>query len=186
MLLEAGPAYPDVNYLPDDLKHGHSSGPAAAGPHMWDYVASATARQTQPMPIPRGKVTGGSSAVNGTILLRGLPDDFENWARWGNPDWGFGHVLPYFRKLERDLDFSGDFHGSYGPIPVRRYMRQTLLPVQEAFYQACLDAGFPTDIDMNDPRSSGLGFWPLHNIDGLRISTVASMGSRGCAWWMRR
>jgi choline dehydrogenase len=172
LLLEAGPDYADVAHLPDDLRHGHSSGPAAAGPHMWGYVATATAHQLQPMPVPRGKVTGGSSAVNGTILLRGLPEDFDNWAAWGNREWGFAQVLPYFRKMERDLDFSGDFHGSNGPIPVRRNTRHTLLPVQEAFYQACLDAGFPTDADMNHPQSAGLGFWPLNNIDGLRISTA--------------
>src|SRR5262245_12696246 len=172
LLLEAGPDYPDSNQLPEDLKHGHSSGPAAAGPHMWGYVASTTDRQSQPMPVPRGKVTGGSSAVNGTIWLRGLPEDFDNWARWGNPEWAFANVLPYFRKMERDADFTGDFHGSNGPIPVRRYTRQTLLPVQEAFYQACLDAGFPTDPDMNHPHSAGLGFWPLNNVDGLRISTA--------------
>jgi choline dehydrogenase len=172
LLLEAGPDYPEVAHLPDDLKYGYSSGPAAAGPHMWGYLATATAQQSQAVPIPRGKVTGGCSAVNGTILLRGLPEDFDNWARWGNSEWAFGNVLPYFRQMERDLDFSGDFHGSNGPMPVRRYTRQTLLPVQEAFYQACLDAGFPTDPDMNEPRSSGLGFWPLNTIDGLRMSTA--------------
>jgi choline dehydrogenase len=172
LLLEAGPDYPDIAHLPDDLRHGYSSGPAVAGPHMWGYTAAATPQQPQPMPIPRGKVTGGCSAVNGTILLRGLPEDFENWAAWGNPEWDFSHVLPYFRKMERDLEFSGDFHGSNGPIPVRRYTRQTLLPVQEAFYQACLDAGFPNDPDMNHPQSAGLGCWPLNNVDGLRISTA--------------
>jgi choline dehydrogenase len=172
LLLEAGPDYPDVDALPEDLKYGHSSGPAAAGPHMWGYLATATAQQSQPVPIPRGKVTGGCSAVNGTILLRGLPEDFDHWAREGNPEWAFAHVLPYFRKMERDLDCGGDFHGAHGPIPVRRYTRQTLLPVQEAFYQACVDEGFPLDPDMNDPQSSGLGFWPLNSIDGLRISTA--------------
>jgi choline dehydrogenase len=172
LLLEAGPDYPDVAHLPEDLRYGYSSGPAAAGPHMWGYVATATAQQSQPVPIPRGKVTGGCSAVNGTILLRGLPEDFDNWARWGNSGWAFGDVLPYFRKMERDVDFSGDFHGSNGPIPVRRYTRETLLPVQEAFHQACVDEGFPTDPDMNDPQSSGLGFWPLNTIDGIRISTA--------------
>jgi choline dehydrogenase len=172
LLLEAGPDYADVNDLPADLKHGNSSGPAAAGPHMWNYVAAANGHQLSPIPIPRGKVTGGCSAVNGTILLRGLPQDFDNWASWGNPTWAFANVLPYFRKMEQDLDVGGDFHGSNGPIPVRRHTRQTLVPVQEAFYQAGLAAGFPDDPDMNQPESSGLGFWPLNNIDGLRISTA--------------
>lgn len=172
LLLEAGPDYPNQVFLPDDLKHGYSSGPAAAGPHMWGYAATATAHQPHLMPLPRGKVTGGSSAVNGTILLRGLPEDFDNWAAWGNPEWGFAQVLPYFRKMESDPELSGDFHGTNGPIPVRRYTRDTLLPVQEAFYRACADAGFPPDPDMNHPQSSGLGFWPLNNVDGRRISTA--------------
>src|SRR5713101_3880214 len=73
LLLEAGPDYATVEQLPEDLRHGHSSGLAVAGPHMWGYVATANAHQATPIPIPRGKVTGGSSAVNGTILLRGLP-----------------------------------------------------------------------------------------------------------------
>lgn len=172
LLLEAGPDYPDMNRLPEDLRHGNSSGPAVAGPHMWGYVATANAHQPTPMPVPRGKVTGGSSAVNGTILLRGLPEDFHNWATWGNPEWAYLNVLPYFRKLEKDLDYSGDFHGSHGPIPVRRHTRETLLPAQEAFHLACLAAGFPSDPDMNLPESTGLGFWPMNNIDGLRISTT--------------
>jgi choline dehydrogenase len=78
LLLEAGPDYADLDRLPNDLRYGYSSGPAAAGPHMWGYAATASPFQSQPMPIPRGKVTGGSIAVNGTILLRGLPEDFDH------------------------------------------------------------------------------------------------------------
>jgi choline dehydrogenase len=98
LLLEAGPDYADLDHLPDDLRYGDSSGPTAAGPHMWGYTGTASPLQSQPMPIPRGKVPGGSSAVNGTILLRGLPEDFDNWASWGNPEWAYRHVLPYFRR----------------------------------------------------------------------------------------
>jgi choline dehydrogenase len=172
LLLEAGPDYATVEQLPEDLRHGHSSGLAVAGPHMWGYVATANAHQATPIPIPRGKVTGGSSAVNGTILLRGLPEDFDNWARWGNPEWSYANILPYFRKLERDMDYAGDFHGSQGPVPVRRYTRETLLPIQEAFYRACVDASFPQDPDMNLPQSGGVGCWPMNNLDGLRMSTA--------------
>ena len=164
LLLEAGPDYATVEQLPEDLRHGHSSGLAVAGPHMWGYVATANSHQPTPIPIPRGKVTGGSSAVNGTILLRGLPEDFDNWARWGNQEWSYANILPYFRKLERDMDYAGDFHGSQGPVPVQRYTRETLLPIQEAFYRACVDAGFPPDPDMNLPQSGGVatvrGFLP--------------------------
>lgn len=172
LLLEAGPDYASVEQLPEDLRHGHSAGLAVAGPHMWGYVATANAHQATPIPIPRGKVTGGSSAVNGTIMLRGLPEDYDAWAAWGNTEWSYDKTLPYFRRLEHDLDHSGDFHGTQGPMPIRRYSRATLLPLQEAFYRACLDLGFPADPDMNAPESGGVGFWPMNNLDGLRMSTA--------------
>ncbi len=172
LLLEAGPDYPDLTSLPDDLKNGNNSGPAAAGPHNWGYLATTNEHQSAPTPIPRGKTTGGSSAINGTVLLRGLPEDYDNWAAWGNPEWAFDKVLPYFRRIERDLDCDGDFHGQQGPMPVRRHAREHLHPLHEAFYTACLDAGFPPDPDMNAPASGSVGCWPKNYIDGLRVSTA--------------
>ncbi len=172
LLLEAGPDYAGAEHLPADLKNGNSSGPASAGPHNWGYLATANAHQSTPIPIPRGKVTGGSSAVNGTVMLRGLPEDYDNWAAWGNPEWAFDNILPYFRRMERDMDYDGDFHGNSGPMPITRHTRETLQPLHEAFYTACLAAGFPPDPDMNAPDSSGVGCWPKNNIDGLRVSTA--------------
>ncbi|HEX2174190.1 MAG TPA: GMC family oxidoreductase N-terminal domain-containing protein, partial [Dehalococcoidia bacterium] len=157
LLLEAGPEYLSVETLPRDLAHGHSSGLAAIGPHTWGYTATACDEQIAPMPLPRGRVMGGSSSINGTVFLRGIPEDFDEWAAAGNSAWAFEQVLPYFRKCERDADFADDFHGTSGPIPVRRYKRHEMLPQQSAFYQACLEAGFPDDPDMNHPRSTGVG-----------------------------
>ena len=82
-------------------------------------------------------------------------------ASWGNDEWSYLKVLPYFRKLETDMDIRDDFHGSDGPIPVRRHKRETWLPLQSAFYQASLAAGFPDDPDMNHPESGGVGA-PCH------------------------
>ena len=170
LLLEAGPDYPDLDHLPGDLKDGDNPTRAMTGPHLWGYRAKATPQQTGLFDLLRGKVTGGSSAVNGQVLLRGVPEDFDDWATWGNDEWAFLKILPYFRKMERDLDFGGDFHGSDGPIPVRRHSRETWSPPQEAFYQACLAAGYPHDADMNHPESTGVGAKPLNNLDGIRIS----------------
>ena len=128
LLLESGPDYPDFNYLPDDLKWGGNFLMSALGPHDWGYTATATPQQPQPMAVPRGKATGGSSAINAQFILRGTPEDFDNWSQWGNEEWAFTNVLPYFRKLETDMDFRGDFHGSDGPIPVRRLKREEMLP----------------------------------------------------------
>ena len=122
--------------------------------------------------IPRGRATGGSSAINGQVLFRGVPEDYDDWASWGNDEWAFTKVLPYFRKLETDLDIQDDFHGSDGPIPVRRYKREEWLPVAEAFYDACVAMGFPEDPDQNSPDSNGVAARPLNNIDGVRMSTA--------------
>ena len=103
----------------------------------------------------------------------GVPEDYDNWATWGNDEWAFTKVLPYFRKLENDLDFPGDdFHGTEGPIPVRRFKREELLPTAAAFYDACLTLGFRQDPDQNHPDSHGIGSRPLNNIDGVRMSTA--------------
>jgi choline dehydrogenase len=72
--------------------------------------------------------------------------------------------------MERDLDFGGDFHGSNGPVPVRRYKREEWLPHAVAFHQACLAAGFPDDPDQNHPESTGVSPRARNTIDGIRIS----------------
>jgi choline dehydrogenase len=83
-----------------------------------------------------------------------------------------GALRIYFRKLETDRDFRGDFHGSDGPIPVRRLKRLEMLPHAQAFYEACLAAGFPESLDVNHPESTGIGPTALNNDDGIRVSTA--------------
>ena len=85
LLLEAGPDYPDFDHLPDDLKLGNNVFFSAYGPHSWAYSARVTAQQTD-LVIPRGKATGGSSAINGQVLYRGIPEDYDRWAEWGNDE----------------------------------------------------------------------------------------------------
>ena len=97
LLLEAGPDYPDFEHLPPDLKAGNNLWLSAYGPHSCDFRARGTPVQTEPIIIPRGKATGGSSAINGQVLFRGVPEDYDNWAEWGNDEWSFTKVLPYFR-----------------------------------------------------------------------------------------
>ena len=171
LLLEAGPDYPDFEHLPDDLKYGYNLAAAAVdAPHNWSFVGTAT--QARQIPVPRGKVVGGSSAINGQVFLRGTPDDFDNWAAWGNDEWSYLKVLPYFRKLEADADIRDDFHGSDGPVPVRRQKPEAWLPFHSAFYQACVARGFPENPDLNNPASGGVGPVPLNNYDGIRMSTA--------------
>ena len=172
LLLEAGPDYADFESYPNDLKYGYNQTASAVGaPHNWSFTGISTPEQGNTMPVPRGRVVGGSSAINGQVLLRGVPEDYDNWASWGNDEWSFVKTLPYFRKLETDTDIHDDFHGNEGPIPVRRHKEETWLPAQLAFYGACRAEGYPHDPDMNHPDSWGVGPIPMNNPNGVRMST---------------
>ena len=173
LLLEAGPDYPDFEHYPDDLKFGYNQTASAVdAPHNYSFQGNTTPEQTTPIPVPRGRVVGGSSAINGQVLLRGVPEDYDAWAAMGNDQWGFTDVLPYLRKLETDTDIHDDFHGSEGPIPVRRHKRDTWLPAQNAFYAGFRALGHPDDPDMNHPESAGVGPIPMNNPNGIRMSTA--------------
>ena len=104
----------------------------------------------------------------------GVPQDYDAWASAGNDQWSFQRLLPFFRKLEADADFGGDFHGTDGPIPVRRFKPDEWHADQRAFYDACRNAGHPDCPDHNDPDSTGVGPTPLNNPGGIRWNT--SMG----------
>ena len=171
LLLEAGPDFPDPTHLPNELRDGLSTAASAENSAFnWAYSGQLAPSHSQRTPIARGKVVGGSSAINGQSFIRGLPEDFDGWASLGNDEWSFIKVLPYFRQIENDLDIRDDFHGSSGPIEIRRHSREDEQPVQRAFYSACVAAGFPEDPDVNHPDSSGVGLMPKNNTDGVRMS----------------
>ncbi len=171
LLIEAGPDYPQLETLPDKLKRGYiTAADILPSDHDWGFVGRAT-EEAEPMAVPRGKVTGGSSALNGEIFLRGIAEDFDNWVAQGNDQWSFDQVLPHYCRLERDLDFDGTYHGPDGPIPVRRWPRSEWLQPQTAFYAACLAAGFHESPDHNAPGAAGVGAIPLNTLDGVRWST---------------
>ncbi len=175
LLLEAGPDYPDFDRLPDDVKYGYSPAASEMGaPHNWSFVGTATPAQPNEIAVPRGKVMGGTSAINGQVFLRGVPEDYDRWAEWGNDQWSYINLLPFFRKLETDTDIQDDFHGSEGPVPVRRHKPEDWLPLQNAFKTACLEGGYPETYDHNNPDSTGFGPFPMNNPNGVRMSTALS------------
>ena len=125
LLLEAGPDYAQMEDLPDEVRYGYATATdIMTSDHNWQFTGRAT-DSAEPMLVPRGRVTGGSSAINGQIFLRGVPEDYDNWASWGNDEWGFEDCLPYFRKLETDTTYSDDFHGTDGPIICHRFQPET-------------------------------------------------------------
>ena len=168
-LLEAGPDYPALLDTPFDLVNSYDN---SYTDHDWGFEYTPVAAG-QAAPFPRGRVTGGSSAVNTTIALRGMPEDYDHWAALGNPEWAWARVLPAFRRLERDLDF-GDrpWHGDAGPISIRRYRDDQLTLPQAAFLDAAASLGYRRCDDANEPDSEGAGPHPMNKLGRVRISTA--------------
>jgi len=170
LLIESGPDYPNVDSLPEDLRNVNH---ASFNDHDWGltHTPSTTSRS---VPYARGRVVGGSSAVNTAIALRGVPDDYDEWARLGNPLWSWECVLPAFIRLENDLDFDSPYHGKSGPVPIRRHTRSELVPFQAACMDAFREAGYPECPDHNDPESTGFGPHPMNKKGSLRISAATA------------
>ena len=174
LLLEAGTDFPDPADLPAEIRDGESRVAAEPGsPYNWGIHGTITNEQGGIF-VAQGKVIGGGSSINGQAMQRGFPDDFDDWGVLGNDEWSYAKVLPYFRRSERDLDFTDDdlYHGADGPMPVRRRQERPWPAIQQAFYDACLAAGYPACPDKNGPDPAGVGVIPSNNVDGVRISAA--------------
>ena len=166
LLVEAGPDYPDLARTPFDLVNSHNN---SYRDHDWGLKYEPT--RGRQVVFPRGRVVGGSSAVNTTIALRSLPGDHAEWADAGNPEWAWDKVLPAYKRMERDLDFpDAPYHGDAGPITIRRYPTDELLPQHQAFLDTARDLGYPDCPDANDPESWGSGPQPMNKLGRLRVS----------------
>jgi choline dehydrogenase len=162
-LLEAGPHY-RAGAWPAELAHSHR---VIRETHDWNFMAQAGA-SPRLVHVPRGKVVGGSSITNGTIALRGLPEHYDEWAA-ADPSFTWESLLPWFRKVERDLQFgNADYHGNAGPIPINRYSRDQWFEIMERFAQAALARGHAWVDDHNAPDALGVGPTPLNMIGGVR------------------
>ena len=132
-------------------------------------------------PVPRryeqAKLMGGGSSINGMMAIRGLPWDYEEWVERGAAGWGFEDVLPYFRSIEKDLDYNNPMHGNDGALPIRRIREPDWPGFARAAWRAARAEGFSEIGDHNG--EFGDGFFPmaLNNhpsggIDGHRVSTA--------------
>ncbi len=172
LLLEAGSDYPDPANLPDEIKFGgtrYAESPDSE--HNWALRGTVTEEQGE-IHVAQGKVIGGGSSINGQAMQRGLPEDFDSWAALGNDEWSYDKVLPFYRKMEHDLDIQDDFHGTDGPMPVRRRQAGAWPDIQKAFHAACLMAGFGPTEDTNGANPSGVGVAPTNNLGGIRMSAA--------------
>jgi len=168
-LVEAGPDYTSVAEMPADLRDGRKNSMRA---HDWGYRFRAVPK-SDVWAFPRGRVVGGSSAVNTCIALRGHPYDFDEWASRGLSEWSFERCLPAFKRLERDLDFDDEWHGQGGPLPVRRHPTSELGTWQAEFVEAAKRVGYPETVDHNNPElPCGVGPHAMNKIGGERISVA--------------
>jgi len=169
LLLDAGPDHPLAADLPDDLRDGRDN---SYVDHDWGLAYTPTVAGRDG-PFPRGRVVGGSSAVNTAIALRPAPEDCERWAALGNPEWTWSHVLPALRRLERDLDHGHEpHHGDAGPITIRRHPPDELVPTHAAFLDAAAELGYPACPDANHPTALGAGPQPMNKLGRLRVSVA--------------
>jgi choline dehydrogenase len=120
---------------------------------------------------PRGKVLGGSSAINAMVYTRGNPRDYDRWAALGNPGWGWAEVLPHFKAAEHSECFGAtDLHGSGGPLNVA-WLRSPS-PLGEAFMRACAQRGLPRIADYNGARQHGVAPAQVTQKDGERCGAA--------------
>ena len=166
LLLEAGPDHPDPATLPADVRD--ASQPTIE--HDWGYTADQ--ELDRGIPVPRARIMGGCSATNACFAQRGAPQDYDGWVALGNPGWAFNDVLDDFRRLESDEDFSSQWHGSDGPIPVRRHPANELNAVQTAFLDGAVAVGHQPIKDHNEPSVVGVGPSPRTVSGGMRMSTA--------------
>jgi choline dehydrogenase len=164
LLLEAGPDYPG-SQVPADLLDG-VHGPSIAT-HDWGLTGHVGDRV---LPLPRGRVIGGSSAVNATFALRGSPLDYDGWRQSG---WSFTDVLPSFVQLESDRDFPwAAHHGAVGPVPIRRYLGTEQSALAAAALDGLESAGILRIADHNAPCAVGVAPVPVNAVNGRRMSTA--------------
>lgn len=119
---------------------------------------------------PRGKVLGGSSAINGLLYIRGHRSDFDHWRQLGCTGWSFEDVLPYFRRAEDQERGADELHGAGGPLGVSnmRIKRE----ICDRFIDAAVEVGVPRNDDFNGSEQDGVGYFQLTTRNGLRCSTA--------------
>lgn len=154
--------------------------PIGYGRTMWDPKVNWKF-ETQPEPFmtgrqiywPRGRVLGGSSSINGLIVIRGQKEDYDSWEAQGCPGWSFSDVQPYFVKLENNAEFGDDqIHGKNGPLPVSSIGRKHELI--EAFIASAEANGVPRTKDFNGRSQEGAGYFQLTTKNGWRMSAAAA------------
>jgi choline dehydrogenase len=162
LLIEAGPADgpAEVHIVP--------AWPALlGGPADWSFfTAPQSGLGGNPVFYPRGKMLGGSSAINAMAHIRGHRGDYEQWRAAGAEGWGYDDLLPYFKKSETASGGDPRYRGKSGPMKVGA--AQTKHPVATTGLAAVAELGFPLTDDFNGDQQEGGGWLEINAFDGLR------------------
>ncbi|CBL46645.1 Glucose-methanol-choline oxidoreductase [gamma proteobacterium HdN1] len=119
---------------------------------------------------PRGKVLGGSSAINAMVYIRGHKTDYDHWASLGNKGWSYDDVLPYFKKSEHNETIHDEYHGQDGPLWVSNL--RTDNPAHQIYLEAARQAGYRVNHDFNGAEQEGLGVYQVTQQGGERCSAA--------------
>lgn len=156
LLVEAGPDIAPPGREPADIRDIFPL--SAFNERYWwpDLKVHWRGRDTSPaVPLPQGRLVGGSSQIMGMWAMRGNPADYDEWASLGAEGWAWCDVLPYFCRLETDVDFAGPLHGRGGPLPIRREAAADRVPFARAVHREALARGWPDIADMNADFADG-------------------------------
>ena len=124
----------------------------------------------RPIPVPRGKLLGGSSAINGMVFVRGQSQDFDTWAQLGNRGWSYRDVLPFFRRMETYTGGEDKYRGREGPLQVTDLSEAG--PLYDALIAAANEAGIPYNVDYNGAVQEGISMTQVSIRKGRRMSTA--------------
>src|SRR3954451_6963608 len=144
-LIEAGERPPKISPLPI-APAAMQLNPATNWMFTADPGKAGLGLNGRRMPVPRGKMLGGSSGINYMMYVRGNPGDFDSWAEGGAAGWSYADVLPYFKKSEglapsADIIIDQETHSTRGPLGVS--VREPILPAARQFVEAAVAAGIP-------------------------------------------
>lgn len=119
---------------------------------------------------PRGKVLGGSSAINAMIYIRGQSEDYDEWAKNSSSNWSYSSVLPLFKKFEHNYRIQDSFHGQDGELAVNDLLHPN--PITQLFVDAGVACGYPLNSDFNGASQTGVGFYQVTQNNGKRHSAA--------------
>ncbi len=171
LLLEAGRDFRSAE-TPEHIRIPNPMRAIADDDYRWPALLARRTERQEPKLLWRGRAMGGSSTINGQIAIRGVPDDFDRWAAAGCTGWGWSDVLPYFNRLETDMDFAhAPYHGDSGPIPVYRAPLDAWGPVDRALREAALGIGYGWCEDHNAPTGTGASPYAINSRNLVRVST---------------